>query len=529
MKNATAESVPWAWSTGDVAVRLSLVFLLSLAALAYPSLMAYRDRKQANSEMWRGTQSPPWIPQRRLLRGLDLAVEFALAVRDDGLIPFCESRFMLPGKSTVQLYLGGAHIYYTWEPVNIKALHDHKTWHMPRDRKVSMASLLGKGVFTTDGAEWQHSREMLRPSFTRSQVAARVDALEGHVSRALARIPRDGSTIDLSDVFFRLILDVGSEQLFGEPVGALCEEGEDIFGHAWERAMATCFKRSAFVPLLEWLPWANTTTKDMKHVFGIVDAHIQKALDRRRLQQLSGKDASGKRHVFLEELVTRTDDAHRIRTELLNLLAAGRNTTASMLSSTFFILGKRPDVWRKLQDDVATLEGRHPSLEQLKRLSYVDAVLRETLRLYPVVPVLSREAAEDTTLPTGGGADGTAPLMVKKGQLVHFNLSMLHRRKDLHGEYADEFRPERWLDDSVMSIHGPQPTWKYLPFGAGARVCMGQQLGMAYGAYIIVRLCQHFDRLEGRDPREWQGRVAETMTSAHGAKVGLYAREGVGE
>lgn len=79
-------------------------------------------------------------------------------------------------------------------------------------------------------------------------------------------------------------------------------------------------------------------------------------------------------------------------------------------------------------------------------MKYLRACLNESLRLYPVVPLNSREALEDTILPRGGGEDGMAPIFVPKGGLVSWNLWALHRRKDYFGEDAEEFRPERWLD-----------------------------------------------------------------------------------
>ena len=79
-------------------------------------------------------------------------------------------------------------------------------------------------------------------------------------------------------------------------------------------------------------------------------------------------------------------------------------------------------------------------------MKYLRAVLNESLRLYPVVPENDREAEADTVLPVGGGEDGKSPVFVKKGQLVHWSLYTMHRRKELFGDEAEVFRPERWLD-----------------------------------------------------------------------------------
>ena len=85
-----------------------------------------------------------------------------------------------------------------------------------------------------------------------------------------------------------------------------------------------------------------------------------------------------------------------------------------------------------------------------------DFLLAIALRLYPVTPLISRMAGADTVLPVGGGKDGGSPLFVQKGQVVTWSFHAMHRRKDIYGEDADEFRPERW--------ETLRPGWGYLPF-----------------------------------------------------------------
>ena len=106
-------------------------------------------------------------------------------------------------------------------------------------------------------------------------------------------------------------------------------------------------------------------------------------------------------------------------------------------------------------------------------MKYLRAVLNESLRLYPVVPENDREAEVDTVLPVGGGEDGKSPVFVKKGQLVHWSLYTMHRRKDLYGEDAELFKPERWLDEGGKK--GLRVGWEFLPFNGGPRICIGRR------------------------------------------------------
>lgn len=97
------------------------------------------------------------------------------------------------------------------------------------------------------------------------------------------------------------------------------------------------------------------------------------------------------------------------------------------------------------------------------------------LRLYPSVPINSRTALEATTIPTGGGPDGTQPLMIRKGEAVGYSVYVMHRMNKLYGEDADKFRPERWDPDVKNAVNLKNIGWGYLPFGGGPRICLGRK------------------------------------------------------
>lgn len=92
----------------------------------------------------------------------------------------------------------------------------------------------------------------------------------------------------------------------------------------------------------------------------------------------------------------------------------------------------------------------------------------EVLRLYPILPLSSRLANKDTLIPCGGGPDRKSKVFVPKGTIVGINTHALHRRQDIYGSDANEFKPERWASFDPIS-------WAYLPFSAGPRVCIGRK------------------------------------------------------
>lgn len=382
------------------------------------------------------------------------------------------------------------------------------------------------GIFTTDGPEWAHSREMLRPNFVRSQVAD-LDMLERHTQALIRRIPRDGSTVDLGELFFLLTVDSATELLFGHSTNALESQSGDTFAESFTRAQLYIAYKSRYGNLVTRLfmhdpHWEH----DRKFVHDFVDSFVLKGLAKR--EQLLSEKSKGQapdRYVFIDELVRQTSDPIEIRSELLNILLAGRDTTASLLSNTWFMLARRPNIVARLRIEVDALRGERPTFDQIKEMKYLRAVLNESLRLHPVVPLNVRVPTQDTTLPLGGGPDGKAPLFVRKGQMVRWSLYSMHRRKDYYGEDAEEFKPERWLDDPVTGRKGLRVSWEYLPFNGGPRICLGQQLALTEASFATIRLLQAFDKLDSRDPAPWSEGLSVTCTSLNGVQVALTARQ----
>jgi hypothetical protein len=115
-----------------------------------------------------------------------------------------------------------------------------------------------------------------------------------------------------------------------------------------------------------------------------------------------------------------------------------------------------------------------PVRESVFRLTPPTTLTNHTaaLRLYPPVPLNFRTASRDAVLPTGGGPDASSPFLVSKGQTIAFSAYCLHRRRDLYGEDAESFRPERWDDAMFRSLTSRRA---YIPFYAGPRTCIGGQ------------------------------------------------------
>jgi hypothetical protein len=312
-------------------------------------------------------------------------------------------------------------------------------------------------------------------------------------------------------LFFNLTLDSATQFLFGESVNSQIIGAKSTvnattnqldwssFGQSFDAANLVVSYRSRLMDLY-YLYSPTSFRKNCQRVHRFAEYYVNKALTG-SLPSKGKPNSEGSstkhRYVFLQELAKATSDPLELRSQVLNILLAGRDTTAGLLSWTFYLLARHPNVYAKLRSAILDQFGSYSSghaaisFESLKSCSFLQHVLSEVLRLYPVVPENSRRAVRNTTLPRGGGPDGLSPIYIRAGEEVVYNVNIMHRRADLWGKDAHEFHPERWLHK--------KPGWDYLPFNGGPRICLGQQFALTEAGYVIVRMLQKYDRLENLD------------------------------
>lgn len=396
-------------------------------------------------------------------------------------------------------------------------------------KKAALQSITGPGIFSTDGQEWQHSRNLLKPIFTRAKIDDPA-FLEPHADDLVELIKlKSNDVLDLQPLFSSVSLDVMTDFLFGQSARSLhpakgndgskteAEQFFDAFSYIVKGANGMS---SEWGLLGLFLP--DPSIKKHKkfmddYVAGIIDNAIA-AKDTK-----DTKDDPDQRETFLSVIVKDTQDRPRLSAEFLNILLAGRDTIESFLSSLFFTLSQRPDILKNLQEEIDSSGiPINPSISQLNSLHYLRGCLNETQRLYPSAPENDRQANKDTTLPLGGGPDGKSPVFVKKGTVVHYSGFALHRRKDIYGDDAEEFRPERWIDGPDRQ--GMKVGWHYLPFSKGPRVCVGQAFALMETGYLTVRLVREFD-FEAVAKGPWVEQPTIVATVFGGVKVRVTPRK----
>ncbi|KAL1719911.1 cytochrome P450 [Schizophyllum commune] len=380
-------------------------------------------------------------------------------------------------------------------------------------QKERMETFLGEGIFNRDDEPWKMHRAVARPFFARDRISD-LDTFERYTQRTLSILSdatTKGQPIDVQDLFSRFALDATSEFLFGSsfdtlagerpiagvaglgPKGATAGDPFGSFVQAFEAAQVTCTTRARvghFWPLLE--PFHDANRENAEHIRQWLDPLVERAL--RDKARREGVDSPVAERNFLEHLVESTDERVIIRDQLLSMLLAARDTTACLLTFVVYFLTLHDDVLAKLRAEVLAVCGQNgsPSISQLRSLKYTRAILNETLRLFPPVPLNIRETRETPCVfPPSRTATDPRPLYVPKHTSVVYLPLLIQRDSELWGPDADVFDPERWMDDRLGRY--VQDPAMFAPFSAGPRICIGQNYAYNHATYFLVRLIQRFD------------------------------------
>nr|B8QHP5.1 RecName: Full=Cytochrome P450 52-N1; Short=CYP52-N1; AltName: Full=Cytochrome P450 monooxygenase CYP52-N1 [Starmerella bombicola]ACD75402.1 cytochrome P450 monooxygenase CYP52-N1 [Starmerella bombicola]AIY55342.1 cytochrome P450 monooxygenase CYP52-N1 [Wickerhamiella domercqiae] len=454
--------------------------------------------------------------------GIPLTLVVLSKLRKDMLLQFMAAQDLSrPYKTSLRQFLG-KWVIATRDPENIKAVLSTKFNDFSlKERGNRMRHVIGDGIFTQDGAPWKHSRDMLRPQFTKDQIS-RVELLSHHIDVLIREIRKSGGNVELQRLFHLMTMDTATHFLFGESVGSLEVSGESKgieitdpktgeivntvdFVESYTFANKFALKK-IILNDLEFL--ADLTEPSYKwhlrRVHTVMDHYVQLAL--KATEKYDPDDDSEKgEYYFSHELAKLTRDPLSLRDQLFNILIAGRDTTAATLSYAFHYLTKNPAIYAKVREDVLTVfpngDASLATYEDLRKAKYLQMVIKEVLRLAPAVPLNTRAAVRDTYLPRGGGPAGNLPVFVPKGTAVNYPTYILHRDPDIYGADAYEFNPERWRPENKLP-NSPMYSWGYIPFNGGPRICIGQQFALTEIALTMIKLVLEFERLEPADDFE---------------------------
>ena len=332
--------------------------------------------------------------------------------------------------------------------------------------------LLGRGLLTAEGDDWLRHRRLASPAFHRARV-------EGY-GRTMGRYAQDavdswtdGATVDLHEEMTALTLRIVARTLFDTDVTSRIEEVARI--GTWIQDFYYLRFASLRFLIPTWLPTpgnrrlAAATRRLDEVVYGIIRE--------RRPNEDRGD--------LLSMLLLARDEhgagmsERQVRDEVMTLLLAGHETTALALSWAFLLLDRNREARDRLEAELAAVLGNEPaSPEDVLALPYTQAVVNETLRLYPPAYITGREAVRDTTI-------GGSP--IPKGHIVLISMYTTHRDPRFFPE-PDDFRPERWLDGLEKRL----PRGAFIPFGLGSRKCIGSSFAMMEAALLLATIARRW-------------------------------------
>lgn len=409
---------------------------------------------------------PPGPPRTDTLSLLARMASDRLAVMTGAAVAYGDA---------VRLPLGPKTLYFFNHPDHVRrVLTDNSSNYHKGIGLVHARRALGNGLLTSEGALWQSQRKVIQPVFQARRVSRQVGVVAEEALRLADRLGRAAHSgpVDIRQEMTALTLGVLGRSLLDADLGAYESIGE-AFEVVQDQAM---FEMMSLSSVPSWIPLPLQLR--FRRARRELDRIVAALAEERRTQPAG----DGTRDDVLSRLIDATaaeDDPavrrDRMRDELVTLLLAGHDTTASTLSWALYLLDRHPEVADRVRAEIdGVLGDRPPTFEDLHRLGYTSMVLQEVMRLYPAVWLLPRKAlAEDEV----GG------FRVPAGADVVLCPYTLHRHPAFW-DAPDRFDPERFAKGRSAGRH----RYSYVPFGAGPRVCVGSGLGMLEATVVLAVL-----------------------------------------
>ena len=407
----------------------------------------------------------PVLPTKMPGNSLLTTIRFA----KDPLTFLSESRTL--GK-VVWLPFPGRDLFVVHDPelmeeVLIKRHHDFIKDKFTR----ALSDSLGNGLLLSEGDLWKRQRRLMQPAFHKQRIEAYADTMVAEAERTLASW-RDGEQRDVHVDMMHTTSEIAAITMFGAHMGdagaELSQGVEDVM-----RRYLGLFGTG--IPLPAGIP--TPTNLRFRRALSRLDDLVRSFIEQRRRSEEPTFD-------LLSLLLSAHDEDgkgmsdQQLRDECVTLFVAGHETTALALSYSLLLLAEHPQHMKRLRQELReVLGGRSARYADLAALRFTDAVVKESMRLYPPAWAIGREATVDTQI---------GNYRVPKGAEVALCQWSAHRDPRWF-ERPEAFVPERWLSETE------RPRFAFFPFGGGPRVCIGNHFAMTEAVLVLATLLSHFE------------------------------------
>ncbi|KMS99896.1 hypothetical protein BVRB_1g017440 [Beta vulgaris subsp. vulgaris] len=365
------------------------------------------------------------------------------------------------------------------EIINCKSVDLGKPSYLSKER----GPLLGRGIISSSGSLWEHQRKIISPEFFPDKVKGMfglmVEATTSMLSSWEDRVNRSGGTAEISiDRYLRsLSADIISKAAFGSSYS----QGKDIFSKIREVQKLMSKTLHVGIPFSRYIPTKNN--REIKSLDKEINLKILKVVKERmgaeREIDFLQKILEGARKCSTEH--SEIDHERLIIDNCKTIYFAGHETTATTATWSLMLMAAFPhwQTWARAEVLKACGDGI-PTADNLRNMKVLTMIIQETLRLYPPALYVVRTALQDAKL---------KDYQIPKGTDIQIPVPVLHQDPDLWGQDAFDFNPERFANGIAAACKTPQA---YMPFGFGARVCLGQHFAMVELKVILSLILSKF-------------------------------------
>jgi len=396
-------------------------------------------------------------------------------------LPFHSENFEKYG-DTFRVKVGpGTTIIFTRDPEIVQQVlqKQQKLFKKSPFQTKDLAKYIGHGLLTAEGEHWRAQRRMIQPAFHKKKLMGLLETMQAAIQGELQRIEAD-SEKDIFPLMGDLAFQVVAKSLFsGSDVQDKMQTLQQI-----TEANQRMLIREMRQPYLKW--WFFLS--------GQINKHLQLSKKARRLlnELIEEREKSDREKDDLLDMLmkaTYEDGTHMSRRQLIDevliLFAAGHETTANALSFTLFLLGKHPEIQEKVFKEIAHADAKATDvMTWLSKLPYTQQCIEEAMRIYPPVYVIDRMPVQDIQL---------AGFNFPKGSLLLLSVYELHRHKK-YWKNPGSFMPERFEKDAKKETGA-----YYFPFGAGPRMCVGNNFAMYEMIMTVAQLVRTYQITSVRD------------------------------
>jgi cytochrome P450 len=331
---------------------------------------------------------------------------------------------------------------------------------------------LGNGLVTSEGPFWGRQRRLMAPTYTPRGVN-RFAVIMTAAARDIQGRWQPGQTIAINQEMMILAMNVISHSIFGLDISEKYADAGKALSYILEYAAG---RSMSLVDPPLFIP--TRANRQLKWALRTIDDFLYRIIEKRRSQPTSD-DLLSLLMQARDEETGEVMDEKQLRDEVLITFFAGHETTAQLLSWTFYLLDQHPEIEARMHTELEeVLGGRIPTLEDVPQLRYTRQVIDEALRLYSPVAVTARDVIQDDEL------DGYA---IPAGSMVMLAPYLTHRHPEFWQTPLD-FNPDHFTPEAVQA----RPRYAYYPFGAGQRICLGMHFALLEAVLVLAELAQRY-------------------------------------